>query len=173
MAIDNLYSAKDVDWPRSNNSFGLDPILSQPALPLLIIRHGPLHPLPELGRAMWFVEMREFMHHHILQSSDRGKVRLSPFLFFSSPLKILEDTGRCSTLQYICSHPRRIMMASTKTATVTFRINPAVKEALRTAAAREHRSIANMVEVLIRDYCGQSGIAIPERGDLHDKHKSD
>ncbi|MDY6797922.1 MAG: hypothetical protein SVX28_04110 [Pseudomonadota bacterium] len=64
-------------------------------------------------------------------------------------------------------------MASTKTATVTFRINPAVKEALRTAAAREHRSIANMVEVLIRDYCGQSGIAIPENGDLHDKQKSD
>ena len=57
-------------------------------------------------------------------------------------------------------------MATTKTATVTFRIDPAVKEALRTAAAREHRSIANMVEVLIRDYCGRNGIAIPEQGDL-------
>jgi len=52
-------------------------------------------------------------------------------------------------------------MATTKTATVTFRIDPAVKEALRTAAAREHRSIANMVEVLIRDYCEHNGIAIP------------
>lgn len=57
-------------------------------------------------------------------------------------------------------------MATTKTATVTFRIDPGVKEALRTAAAREHRSIANMVEVLIRDYCGRNGIAIPEQGDL-------
>ena len=57
-------------------------------------------------------------------------------------------------------------MATTKTATVTFRIDPAVKEALRAAAAREHRSIANMVEVLIRDYCGRNGIAIPEQGDL-------
>ena len=57
-------------------------------------------------------------------------------------------------------------MATTKTATVTFRINPAVKEALRTAAAHEHRSIANMVEVLIRDYCGRNGINIPEQGDL-------
>jgi len=57
-------------------------------------------------------------------------------------------------------------MATTKTATVTFRIDPAVKEALRTAAAREHRSIANMVEVLIRDYCGRNGITIPEQGDL-------
>ncbi|PRY73216.1 ribbon-helix-helix protein, CopG family [Halomonas ventosae] len=57
-------------------------------------------------------------------------------------------------------------MATAKTATVTFRIDPAVKEALRTAAAREHRSIANMVEVLIRDYCGRNGIAIAEQGEL-------
>ncbi|MGC9453182.1 MAG: ribbon-helix-helix protein, CopG family, partial [Oceanipulchritudo sp.] len=54
-------------------------------------------------------------------------------------------------------------MATTKTVTVTFRIEPAVKEALRAAAAREHRSIANMVEVLIRDYCGRNGITIPEQ----------
>jgi len=53
-------------------------------------------------------------------------------------------------------------MATTKTATVTFRIDPAVKEALRAAAAREHRSIANMVEVLIRDYCDKNNIAIEE-----------
>jgi len=53
-------------------------------------------------------------------------------------------------------------MATTKTATVTFRIDPAVKEALRTAATREHRSIANMVEVLIRDYCERNGIAIED-----------
>lgn len=51
-------------------------------------------------------------------------------------------------------------MASTKTATLTFRIDPALKEALRTAAHREHRSIANMVEVLIRDYCNRHDIAI-------------
>lgn len=63
-------------------------------------------------------------------------------------------------------------MASTKTATVTFRIDPAVKEALRTAAAREHRSIANMVEVLIRDYCGRNGITIQEQGDLLEGKKN-
>ena len=54
-------------------------------------------------------------------------------------------------------------MATTKTATVTFRIDPGVKEALRTAAAREHRSIANMVEVLIRNYCDKNNISIEER----------
>jgi len=51
-------------------------------------------------------------------------------------------------------------MATTKTATLTFRIDPGLKEALRTAAQREHRSIANMVEVLIRDYCEEHSIAI-------------
>jgi hypothetical protein len=57
-------------------------------------------------------------------------------------------------------------MATAKTTTLTFRIEPNLKEALRTAAEREHRSIANMVEVLIRDYCGRNGIAIPEQAEL-------
>jgi hypothetical protein len=51
-------------------------------------------------------------------------------------------------------------MPSTKTATLTFRIDPALKEALRTAAQQQHRSIAKLVEVLIRDHCGRSGIPI-------------
>lgn len=59
-------------------------------------------------------------------------------------------------------------MVSAKTTTLTFRIEPVLKEALRTAAAREHRSIANMVEVLIRDHCAQHGIVIPEQGRLFD-----
>ncbi len=53
-------------------------------------------------------------------------------------------------------------MAAAKTATLTFRIEPALKEALRTAADNEHRSIANMIEVMIRDHCGRSGILIQE-----------
>jgi hypothetical protein len=60
-------------------------------------------------------------------------------------------------------------MATGKTSTLTFRIEPALKEALRAAAEREHRSIANMVEVLIRDWCGRNGIAIPEQGALFDE----
>jgi hypothetical protein len=54
-------------------------------------------------------------------------------------------------------------MATAKTTTLTFRIAPNLKEALRTAAAREHRSIANMVEVLIRDYCGRNEIDLHEQ----------
>ena len=51
-------------------------------------------------------------------------------------------------------------MATAKTTTLTFRIEPELKEALRTAAEREHRSIANMVAVLIVDYCGRNDIDI-------------
>ncbi|WP_295698507.1 hypothetical protein [uncultured Neisseria sp.] len=48
-------------------------------------------------------------------------------------------------------------MVNSKTATLTFRIDPSLKEALRV-----DRSIANMIEVLIRGYCEQRGIAIPD-----------
>ena len=62
-------------------------------------------------------------------------------------------------------------MATAKTTTLTFRIEPALKEALRTAAEREHRSIANMIEVMIREYCGRNGIVISEPQALHAKPK--
>ena len=55
-------------------------------------------------------------------------------------------------------------MATNKTATLTFRIEPALKEALRLAAEHQHRSIANMVEVLIRDYCEVNAISIRKLG---------
>ncbi len=65
-------------------------------------------------------------------------------------------------------------MAKAKSTTLTFRIEPGLKEGLRTAADREHRSIANMIEVLIRDYCGRNGITIQEQRALllEDDHKS-
>lgn len=54
-------------------------------------------------------------------------------------------------------------MASAKTTTLTFRIEPRPKEALRTAATREHRFVANMVEVLIWDYRGRNTVSIPKQ----------
>ena len=54
-------------------------------------------------------------------------------------------------------------MARTKISTLNLRIEPGVKEAVREAAAREHRSVANMIEMLIRRHCSQAGIAIPEQ----------
>lgn len=53
-------------------------------------------------------------------------------------------------------------MARTKISTLNLRINPVIKQAVRKAAAKEHRSVANMVEVLIRRHCDQEGISISE-----------
>ena len=57
-------------------------------------------------------------------------------------------------------------MAATKTSTLNLRIDPALKEAARIAALREHRSIANLVEWLIRQHCETAGIPIPEQSEL-------
>ena len=56
-------------------------------------------------------------------------------------------------------------MSRTKVSTLNLRIDPAVKDAVREAAAREHRSVANMVEVLIRRHCVDAGIAIADFAD--------
>jgi hypothetical protein len=53
-------------------------------------------------------------------------------------------------------------MATTKTATLTFRIDPEIKETLRQAAEQERRSLANMIEVMIQDYCERSGVTTPD-----------
>jgi hypothetical protein len=57
-------------------------------------------------------------------------------------------------------------MAKTKISTLNLRIDPSIKDAVREAAAKEHRSVANMVEVLIRRHCDQIGITITEQSDL-------
>lgn len=54
-------------------------------------------------------------------------------------------------------------MSPSKTATLNLRIDPRIKEAARVAALREHRSIANLIEVLIRKHCDANGISIPEQ----------
>lgn len=54
-------------------------------------------------------------------------------------------------------------MSVSKSATLNLRIDPAIKEAVRIAAQRDHRSIANLLEVLIRQHCEANGISIPEQ----------
>lgn len=58
------------------------------------------------------------------------------------------------------------MAHAKKISTLNLRIEPELKEALRVAALREHRSIANMVEVLIRRHCETVGISIAEQSSL-------
>jgi hypothetical protein len=59
-------------------------------------------------------------------------------------------------------------MVATKTATLNLRIDPTLKEALRTASIQEHRSLANMVEIMIRKHCEAKGIVILEQQELFD-----
>ena len=61
---------------------------------------------------------------------------------------------------------KKIKMVATKTATLNLRIDPFLKEALRVAAMQDHRSIANMVEIMIREHCETHGISIPDQKEL-------
>ena len=49
-----------------------------------------------------------------------------------------------------------------KTATLNLRISPSIKDGIKKAATIEHRSIANMIEMLIRRHCQDNGIAIKD-----------
>ena len=60
-------------------------------------------------------------------------------------------------------------MPPRKAATLNLRVDPAIRQAAKEAAAREHRSVANLIEVLIRERCEQLGITIPEQGALFDE----
>ena len=57
-------------------------------------------------------------------------------------------------------------MVAKKTAALNIRIDPDIKEAIRVAAYREHRSVANMVEMLILNHCEEVGISIPQQQEL-------
>lgn len=57
-------------------------------------------------------------------------------------------------------------MPKTKTATLNLRIDPRVKEGIRIAADLDHRSVANMVEMLIRRHCADQGMPIPDQNEL-------
>lgn len=62
-------------------------------------------------------------------------------------------------------------MPPKKTTTLNLRVDPAIKEAIRIAAIKDSRSIASMIEVLIRRHCEEVGIIIPEQSDLFPEKK--
>jgi uncharacterized protein (DUF1778 family) len=53
-------------------------------------------------------------------------------------------------------------MSRAKSETLTLRTTPEIKELLRLAADREHRSATSMVEVLILQYARTAGLPIPD-----------
>ena len=57
-------------------------------------------------------------------------------------------------------------MSTKKVATMNMRVEPRIKDAVKKAADREHRSMANFIEFLILNYYEQAGIAIPNKQDI-------
>ena len=49
-------------------------------------------------------------------------------------------------------------MTERKTEAINLRMAPATKELLRLAAAKEHRTVSNMIDFLILDHCERNGI---------------
>ena len=69
----------------------------------------------------------------------------------------MHKTVKCVTFTIICK-----VLCVMKTATLNLRISPSIKEGVKKAASKEHRSIANMIEMLIRRHCSDTGIPIKE-----------
>jgi len=59
-----------------------------------------------------------------------------------------------------------LSMTPKKTTVLNLRIDPILKGAAKEAAVREQRSVANLIEVLIRKHCAEVGISIPEQQTL-------
>lgn len=51
-------------------------------------------------------------------------------------------------------------MTAEKTVSVSFRVSPKFKALLEVAAARENRSLTNMLETLVFAHCEQHGISV-------------
>jgi len=54
-------------------------------------------------------------------------------------------------------------MAETKSTSLSVPVHPKVKEGLRAVAEKERRSLANMIEVMIRDYCTRAVVTLEEK----------
>jgi hypothetical protein len=53
--------------------------------------------------------------------------------------------------------------AETKSETLNLRVSPVFKQVLKAAAEHEQRSMVNMLEVLLGDYCERKGILPAEK----------
>lgn len=59
-------------------------------------------------------------------------------------------------------------MKTARSAPSAFRFDPAVKDALSFIAAKDGRSMANMLEWLIRKHCEREGLGWPPETDVSD-----
>lgn len=54
-------------------------------------------------------------------------------------------------------------MGAEKNIGLSFRVTPSFKKLLETAAGRERRSLTNMLEVALEDYCQRKGILVNDQ----------
>jgi|TARA_B100000768_G_C11225581_1_gene352613 hypothetical protein len=66
-----------------------------------------------------------------------------------------------------------LAMVKKKTATLNLRVDPIIKEAIRDASERQHRSIANMIEILIREHCKAEGFPVAIQSSLFEASKNE
>lgn len=75
----------------------------------------------------------------------------------------LRPTAGClytnATAQTLAGHTMRF--TDTKSETLNLRVSPTFKQVLKEAADHEQRSMVNMLEVLLGDYCDRKGIVPP------------
>lgn len=75
----------------------------------------------------------------------------------------LTEAGSClytnADAQTLAGHPMRF--TENKSETLNLRVSPTFKQVLKEAAEHEQRSMVNMLEVLLGDYCDRNGIVPP------------
>jgi uncharacterized protein (DUF1778 family) len=64
-------------------------------------------------------------------------------------------------------------MPAKKTTTLNLRIDASIKEAIKLAAEKDHRSITNFIELLVRNHCEYVGITIPEQQTLFEETRDE
>jgi len=98
-------------------------------------------------------------------------------MFHFFPIVIIDDLFVCRCklnygfalqMRYIVINDNVLsnLMSPKKITTLNLRVDPAIKEAIKVAANRDHRSVANMIEMLIRQHCEKESITIPEQHGL-------
>lgn len=58
-------------------------------------------------------------------------------------------------------YTKAFTMATDKTVSMSFRVSPTFKALLEIAAARENRSLTNMLETLVFAHCEQHELSVP------------
>lgn len=93
--------------------------------------------------------------HHWQRLLDEGR--------FSSMTEIAAAEGIATLKSRICTDTcgAPLRFEETKSDTLNLRVSPSFKLALKAAADNEQRSMVNMLEVLVANYCEQHRIVLP------------